>query len=274
MKKSWFLVAAAVPLVLVASIGFWKVSGNDARSVGALGPLKEPVPLSWRGEWAKDSDYAGGEVVSYQGVSYVAETANSAREPDPSGCGADCPWSVLGQAGSGGAPGPVGPQGPKGDQGDRGPQGLKGDTGNPGSGAADSCTGETVTLQGGTNGANLSATSSYNYSSLAAQKNPTTSSSNGAAIVVCGGTLSNLSVTGSPENANGSYTVEVRVNGIDRGLSCHVPSGAGVICSDTAHNITLASGDKVNVILMGEAGSRPMSATWTTSYTRESRPGL
>jgi hypothetical protein len=136
MRKSWFLVAAAVPLVLVASIGVWKVSGNDARRVGALGPLREPVPLSWRGEWAKDFDYAGGEVVSYQGAAYVAETQNSAREPEPSGCGADCPWSALGQAGSGGTAGPAGPPGPQGSpgaQGQPGPPGPKGDRG-PGPG--------------------------------------------------------------------------------------------------------------------------------------------
>ena len=133
MKKSWFLVAAVVPLVLVASIGVWKVSGNDARRVGALGPLKEPVPLSWRGEWAKDFDYTGGEVVAYQGAAYVAEMQNSAREPDPSGCGQDCPWSALGQAGSGGTAGPAGPPGPQGAPGPPGPPGPKGDRG-PGPG--------------------------------------------------------------------------------------------------------------------------------------------
>ena len=246
LKKSWFLVAAAVPLVLVASIGVWKVSGNDARTVGALGPLEEPVPLSWRGEWSERFEYAGGEVVSYQGVSYVAETANSAQEPGSSDCRGDCPWSALGQAGSGGTAGPAGPPGPP---------GPKGDTGNPGPGGQGSCIGETVTLQGGTNGANVSATG-MNYSSLIAQLNPTGSSTNGTVTVLCGGRLSNFAVTGSPANVQGSrYGFTVRVNG-NAALGCTVPSqGTIATCRDTVNSIVLSPGDKVIVSVYPSPGA-------------------
>ena len=131
MRRSWFLVAAAVLLVLVASIGVWKASGNDTRRAAALGALKEPVAMSWRGEWAKDGEYRGGEVVSYEGAAYVAEGENTAREPDPAACGADCPWALMAAQGGGsgpagadgaaGPPGPPGPPGPQGPRGDRGP---------------------------------------------------------------------------------------------------------------------------------------------------------
>jgi hypothetical protein len=36
MKKTWIVVAAAVPLVFLASLAVWKVSGDDSRRQGAF----------------------------------------------------------------------------------------------------------------------------------------------------------------------------------------------------------------------------------------------
>jgi hypothetical protein len=106
MKKSWFVIAAAIPLVAIGSAAVWLVSGNDPRRIGALEALKEPVPLAWRGSWSADLRYAAGEVVSYRGVAYVAEREAGGEIPDPAACGGDCPWTAMGSKGE---------QGPKGD---------------------------------------------------------------------------------------------------------------------------------------------------------------
>lgn len=107
MKKSWVVIVAAIPLVIVGSIAVWQLSANDGRRVGALGPIREPMPLAWRGTWTGETRYDVGQVVSYQGSSYVAEAPNAERAPGPK-CGADCPWALMA------AMGPGGPQGPSG----------------------------------------------------------------------------------------------------------------------------------------------------------------
>lgn len=122
MKKSWFVVLVAIPLVVVGSIAVWELSGSDARRVGTLQPLEESVPLSWRGAWSEKTEYRTGEVVSLKGVTFVAQRENSATEPDP-WCEDDCMWAALT---------PRATQGPKGDPGPKGEQGAKGDTGGPG----------------------------------------------------------------------------------------------------------------------------------------------
>ncbi len=91
MKKSWIVMAAAIPLVGLASIAVWKVSGDDSRRQGALGST-EAVTLSWRGDWSAEAEYSPGNVVSHEGASYVAEGEKLAS-PNPE-C-SECGWTRL-----------------------------------------------------------------------------------------------------------------------------------------------------------------------------------
>lgn len=120
MKKPWSLVLAVVPLVVIGSVAVWQVSGSDRR-IGAITAASEPVPLSWRGPYSGDAAYAPGQVVSFDGASYVADQETKGEKP---GCsGAKCPWSLMA---SRGAPGPAGSQGAAGPQGVEGPAGTTG----------------------------------------------------------------------------------------------------------------------------------------------------
>lgn len=132
MKKSWLVVFAAIPLVVIGSVAVWQLSGSDERRVGAIDASSDPVALMWRGAWNEEAVYAPGEVVSLKGASYVAEEKNQGSAPGP--CEAECMWARMGQ-------GTQGPQGDKGDTGDKGiagpvgprglggPQGLQGTQG-------------------------------------------------------------------------------------------------------------------------------------------------
>lgn len=96
MKKSWIVIAAAIGLVIVGSVAVWKSSGDDSRRQGALGN-NEDVALSWRGDWAADAEYARGNVVSYEGISYVATGEKLAEAPQP--CTGECAgWTTLSTA--------------------------------------------------------------------------------------------------------------------------------------------------------------------------------
>jgi len=79
-----------VVLVAVGSLGAWKLSGTE-RHAGALGPIEEPIALTWRGEWTKDAKYDVGQVVSYEESSYVAESATSGEVPNAN----DGPWALM-----------------------------------------------------------------------------------------------------------------------------------------------------------------------------------
>jgi hypothetical protein len=116
MKKAWFVIVAAIPLVVVGSIAVWELSGSDTRRVGALQPLEEPVPLSWRGAWSESAKYQPGEVVSLEGVTFVAQSDVAETQPDP-WCEDDCMWAALSPRATEGPPGPPGPPGPQGTQG-------------------------------------------------------------------------------------------------------------------------------------------------------------
>lgn len=106
MKKSWFVIAAAIPLVAIGSIAVWELSGNDQRRLGMITSASQPVSLAWRGPWDAEAKYVPGEVVSYQGSSYVAETETGGVNPDPKECtGENCPWATLGAKAQ---PGPAG----------------------------------------------------------------------------------------------------------------------------------------------------------------------
>lgn len=130
MKRSWLVAAAVIPLVVIGSAAVWQLSASDVRRVGAIDASSDPVSLMWRGAWNEEAVYAPGEVVSFEGASYVADEESQGRKPDPS-CEAECMWAEMGQ----GTPGPQGPPGVKGDQGNQGiagpvgPRGLGGPQG-------------------------------------------------------------------------------------------------------------------------------------------------
>jgi hypothetical protein len=110
MKKSWLILVALILLVVVGSFAAWELSRNDTRRAGALGGLSEPLPLAWRGGWSAEQRYAAGEVVSYQGLAYVAERETDSNPPAPAECGQDCAWTAMGgkvdqDPGGTGAPG-------------------------------------------------------------------------------------------------------------------------------------------------------------------------
>lgn len=91
MKKSWLVIAAGLGLALIASVVVVMASGDGSRRQGALGDT-EAIALSWRGDWIPESEYAAGNVVSYEGASYVAE-GNKFSTPKAD-CG-DCGWTLL-----------------------------------------------------------------------------------------------------------------------------------------------------------------------------------
>lgn len=95
MKKSLLVIAAAIGLVVIASVAIWKTSGDDSRRQGAL--VDEPVTLNWHGDWNAATEYTAGSVVTYEGASYVAEGEKlSTPMPD---C-AECGWTTLALEGS------------------------------------------------------------------------------------------------------------------------------------------------------------------------------
>ena len=92
-------------------------SGSDpGPSVPALMKLAAETtapPLSWRGTWSPDAQYAPGEVVSRDGSSYVATAPSTAAAPAAS----PASWELMaakGETGATGATGAAGPQGPAG----------------------------------------------------------------------------------------------------------------------------------------------------------------
>lgn len=101
MVNKLLIVVGLVALVVVGSIGVWKLADDDGRRVGALGPLSEPMPLSWRGTWTGEAKYDVGQVVSYKGSSYVAEAENAGEVPNER----EGPWGLMAAQG---AQGPAG----------------------------------------------------------------------------------------------------------------------------------------------------------------------
>jgi hypothetical protein len=99
MKKSWFVIAAAIGLVVIASVAVLRTSGEDSRRQGALG-TDEPVTLEWHGDWNAEAQYTAGSVVIHEGASYVAEgEGEKLSTPEPE-C-TDCGWTVMALEGAG-----------------------------------------------------------------------------------------------------------------------------------------------------------------------------
>ena len=113
---------------------------------GPIGPAGEVGPqgpagtgFNWRGAFDCIGTYVAGDIVSYQGSSWIAASAIGGCVQPPA-----APWSVVAQQGQPGTPGATGPQGVQGVQGPsgasgspgaQGPQGLQGPQGPPGPGS-------------------------------------------------------------------------------------------------------------------------------------------
>lgn len=110
-----FVGALALAFIAWAVFGF---SGDNGRIPAALSASREPVAMSWRGEWSEGEKYDVGHVVTFEGSTYVAEEATDSK-PD-SQCSGDCVWSLFNLSG------PEGPAGPQGSAGPQGPQGPAG----------------------------------------------------------------------------------------------------------------------------------------------------
>jgi hypothetical protein len=84
---------------------------------------------TFRATWSSSATYSAGNVVTYQGASYISLVSNNKNVTPSSSTSA---WAILDPPGVTGASGPAGPQGPgggpgaPGTAGAAGPQGLMG----------------------------------------------------------------------------------------------------------------------------------------------------
>ena len=88
--------------------------------------------------------------------------------------------------------------------------------------------------------------------------------------MLCGGTLSNLTITlsGTPSSGGGTqtYAVAVMVDGAASALTCTV-GDASTTCT-TSGSITLTSGQLVNVRITPSGPPSARTATWSSTYVR------
>ena len=54
----------------------------------------ERLAMSWCGAWSPETKYTPGDVVSFDGLAYVAEREVAETKPDP-WCEDDCRWAPL-----------------------------------------------------------------------------------------------------------------------------------------------------------------------------------
>ena len=104
------------------------VTLSDERQINA-GQIEFSVP-DGVGDWTSGNSYAVGNIVSYNGGSYICTTAIAPSTESPT-LDTDH-WQVLAEKGDTGARGPQGTQGPQGETGQQGPQGIQGPKGEKG----------------------------------------------------------------------------------------------------------------------------------------------
>ncbi len=106
----------------------WVLATGIAQSDQSAPIVGTGFGLIWRGEWVVGQAYEAGEVVSYDGQSFVSVTASTGVEsPDDTAF-----WDLLARRGDAGAAGFDGLTGPQGDAGPVGPTGTKGEDGESG----------------------------------------------------------------------------------------------------------------------------------------------
>ncbi|QZT42179.1 BclA C-terminal domain-containing protein [Bacillus amyloliquefaciens] len=176
------------------AIGPTGVTGAGLQGIVAFNPLIAPT-------------YTTGQVVLYNGSSYVANVNSPAGTP-----GASADYTLLAAAGITGATGATGPTGSTGATGDTGPTGITGATGGTGPTGSTGVTGDTgptgiTGAAGGTGptgstGTSLTATSGY-----------ASNTGGGVVAVIVGGTTislpneQNLSADITANAANTIFTV-------------------------------------------------------------------
>jgi hypothetical protein len=107
-------------------------AGGPAGPAGPQGPVGPQGPagaqgtpgLNYRNAWVNTTTYNAGDVVFYNGSSWVALDTNTNDAPDPVAIVHH--WSYLAQEGATGPAGSTGPAGPTGSQGPAGPTGSAG----------------------------------------------------------------------------------------------------------------------------------------------------
>lgn len=90
----WRVLAAALVLIAVAGCAG---GDSDDRRTAALGE-GEAEALSWRGDWTAEAEYQPGEVVTHEGVTFVA-VSTTAQAPAAK-CEVDCAWNVMAETGA------------------------------------------------------------------------------------------------------------------------------------------------------------------------------
>jgi hypothetical protein len=94
-------------------------------------------PMVWQNTWKATSAYNANDVVTFNGVTYLATNQNYGSQPDTD----PVEWTPIGSSNGVGAPGPAGPQGPAGSPGPAGSQGPAGPQGLPGVAGLNGATG-------------------------------------------------------------------------------------------------------------------------------------
>lgn len=237
--------------------------------------------LGWKGGWSSAVTYSTGDVVGFNGSSYISLTdGNLGNSPDTSpaiwdlvakkgntgmtgamgatgATGATGSTGPAGPQGQPGATGPAGPPGPAGTMGLAGPAGPVGPAGPTGATGAVGPAGPAgpagATGPPGANGTSGSAIGG-NYPNVGNNQFlvpwgvTTTATETNAAVPLPSGKASKLVVSRVVEPGAGhSVTVTIRKNGVNTPLSCTI-SGTSTTCIDSVDSVTFGDGDLVSIL--------------------------
>ncbi len=265
---------------------------GPAGSAGAAGP-QGPPGLTFQDAWSAAANYVPDDVVTFNGETWLALTANTNVVPSPANAAT---WSLLaakgvdgaagpqgpagptgptGSAGPPGTPGSMGPQGPQGLQGVPGPQGVPGTPGSPGAtgpqgpagpqGAQGPAGPSIVPVGGGTGGGNLAGASVRFVPIFDANVSASEASVDQAMLGP--GSISKFFVrlAGTPGLA-ASYTFTVRKNSLDTAVTCRI-AGTDTACSDLTNSVTFNLGDTISIRVLPLGSPTTRSMRWTAQFT-------
>lgn len=243
----------------IDELGIWsKVLSSQERTdlynAGLGQTMVVRAGLGWQGAWSSGGVYETGDVVGFNGSSYVSLTdGNTGNSPDVSptnwdlvaqkgdtgGTGATGSTGATGATGATGPSGPTGatgPAGPTGPTGAAGPAGATGPTGAPG---ANGTSGSAI-------GGNYPNTGNNLF--LIPWGNTSSATEDNANIPLPSGTASKLVVSRVvAPGAGHSITVTIRKNGVNTALTCTI-SGTATTCTDTADSVTFSDGDLLSIL--------------------------
>ncbi|KAF6545373.1 MULTISPECIES: BclA C-terminal domain-containing protein [Bacillus] len=206
---------AVGPTGPTGAIGPTGVTGAGLQGIVAFNPLIAPT-------------YTPGQVVLYNGSSYVANVNSPAGTP-----GASADYTLLAAAGSTGATGGTGPTGSTGVTGDTGPTGITGAAGATGPTGSTGVTGDTgpTGITGATGGTGPTGSTG---TSLTATSGYASNTGGGVVAVIVGGTTislpneQNLSADITANAANTIFTVAPEGRYY---ISYHINLTAGLLVS-------------------------------------------